>query len=325
MKVIQTRFFIETANSNSPIQDRTSLLVWLLSVLYWKRFGYDPILYTDPITKEFFDTIGLSQLYSDIVLMDNEDINTKVFWASAKILSAKKFIQDHPDEEFMISDLDFIPLADPATFAGSKNDLVTFYHEYAKAYDDPSVIGINPNYVIPDFYTGKIDPINTCLLYIQKPNIEIFDKYLDIEIDFMNYHYEFIDGDSSNKLMTFLEQRLFAEYIHANNINVVYTCPKNKSIFNVNGIHTGVYKSFEKIEYWKWISWYLKMIHDEFPEWYSKIINLEMYADIKEIIETREGVYTNKRNEETKISNFSWDTLEYPRAFEDIYDPAWRD
>ena len=35
------------------------------------------------------------------------------------------------------------------------------------------------------------------------------------------------------------------------------------------------------------------------------------------------GEYTNKKDKVIKIENFNWDDLEYPRAFEDIYDPIW--
>ena len=38
-----------------------------------------------------------------------------------------------------------------------------------------------------------------------------------------------------------------------------------------------------------------------------------------------EGKYINTKGEEIEINGFNWDTLQYPRAFEDIYDPIWRD
>ena len=326
MKVIQSRFYIPNANEGNIIQDRTSLLVWFLSVIKWKELGYEVVLYTDSTTRAKFDELGLSKYYNEIVeLEENETVNTKVFWASAKILSAKKFMEEHPNEEFMISDLDFIPLKDPVTFVQGDNDLVTFYGEYIQMYNSLDKMDINPEYTLPSFYTGKVDPINTCLLYIRESLLDLFSQYLDIELEFMQYHQDYISGSSANDLMCFAEQRLFTEYLVFNDIKVTFVNPVNKSVFNVNGLHTGVYKTLEKTEYWKWIIWYLKILKEQYPDTYKEIINLELYQDVKQIIEDGGGTYKDKLNNETEIKDFNWETLEYPRAFEDIYDPAWRD
>ena len=213
MKVIQSRFYIEKANEGSVIQDRTSLLVWFLSVMKWRELGYEPYLYTDKATKEKFDEIGFSSLYDNIIILENKDINTEVFWASAKILSAKKFMESYPNEEFIISDLDYIPLKDPKLFVSNNNSLVAFYPEYLPMYSPIEYLKINPDYTMPDFFTGTVDPINTCMLYIQKNNLELFDNYLDIELDFMNYHYDFESSQISNDLMIFVEQQMFTEYL----------------------------------------------------------------------------------------------------------------
>ena len=323
MKVIQSRFYIEKANEGSVIQDRTSLLVWFLSVMKWRELGYEPYLYTDKATKEKFDEIGFSSLYDNIIILENKDINTEVFWASAKILSAKKFMESYPNEEFIISDLDYIPLKDPKLFVSNNNSLVAFYPEYLPMYSPIEYLKINPDYTMPDFFTGTVDPINTCMLYIQKNNLELFDNYLDIELDFMNYHYDFESSQISNDLMIFVEQQMFTEYLVHNNIDIDFVSPENKSVFNVNGLHSGVYKTIEKAEYWKWIIWYLKMIKELNGDIYNDIILLDLYSDIKAIIDNGSGEYTNKKDSKIEIKDFSWDELEYPRAFEDIYDPVW--
>lgn len=323
MKVIQSRFYIEKANEGSVIQDRTSLLVWFLSVMKWRELGYEPYLYTDKATKEKFDEIGFSSLYDNIIILENKDINTEVFWASAKILSAKKFMESYPNEEFIISDLDYIPLKDPKLFVSNNNSLVAFYPEYLPMYSPIEYLKINPDYTMPDFFTGTVDPINTCMLYIQKNNLELFDNFLDIELDFMNYHYDFESGQISNDLMIFVEQQMFTEYLVHNNIDIDFVSPENKSVFNVNGLHSGVYKTIEKAEYWKWIIWYLKMIKELNGDIYNDIILLDLYSDIKAIIDNGSGEYTNKKDSKIEIKDFSWDELEYPRAFEDIYDPVW--
>ena len=125
-------------------------------------------------------------------------------------------------------------------------------------------------------------------------------------------------------MFIFLEQRLFTEFlVNEKGYSVVETSPPYKSVFNTSGIHTGPYKDIEVTEYYKWIIWYLKMLREEFIDVYDSIIHLELYDDFRQIIENGGGEYTNKNNEKMRIEEFSWNTLEYPRAFEDIYDPAW--
>lgn len=325
MKVVFSRIYNKLANNGSPIQDRTSLLVWFLSVLKWKELGYETLLYADETTQGALKEYGLLDLYDEVKTLKNEEIDEEVFWACSKILSAKQFMEEYPNEEFMVSDLDFIPLKDPKDFVETDNDLVAFYGEYRKAYAKLEDINFNPDYTLPDFYAGTVNPINTCLLYIQKNNLELFSDYLDIELDFMSYHKKFISGQTSNDLMVFVEQRLFTEYLVSKGVPIVFTSPKNKSVFNLSGLHTGVYKSLEKSDYWKWNIWYLKWLKEEYQDIYESIINLDLYADIKEIVDKGEGKYVDKKDRETNISDFSWDNLEYPRAFEDIYDPDWND
>lgn len=125
--------------------------------------------------------------------------------------------------------------------------------------------------------------------------------------------------------MIFLEQRLFMEYLKSNNFEVTYIMPKNMSVFNVNGIHTGCYKFLEKADHWKWNIWWLKLIKEELPDVYNGIIKLDLYSDIKKIIDDGNSKYTNTNDRTIEIKDFSWDDLEYPRTFEDIYDPVWRD
>lgn len=137
----------------------------------------------------------------------------------------------------------------------------------------------------------------------------------------MQYHQDYISGSSYNDLMCFVEQRLFAEYLASNKIEFTFVNPANKTMFNVNGLHTGVYKFLEKTEYWKWIIWYFKILKEQYPDTYEEIINLELYEDFKKIIDDGNGIYKDKLGKEIEIKDFSWDTLEYPRAFEDIYDP----
>lgn len=324
MKVIFSRVYIEKANDGNVIQDRTSLLAWFLSVLKWNEFGYDTILYTDETTKTEFENLGLAKHFSEVKLIDmDESINPEVFWAYAKIASIKQFMKEYPNEEFMVSDLDFIPLADPKTFKQNDNQFICFYKEFVEAYCPINYLHFDKSYKLPDWFKGMTKPVNTCVMYIHDGIRNLFNSYLDMEIDFMKKNYDFESGQISNDLMLFIEQRLFAEYLVYNQIEIVEITPYGKSVFNVNGLHTGPYKTLEKAEYWKWIIWYLKVLKEQYVSVYNDVINLDLYSDFKTIIDNGCGTYKNKVDKEVEIKDFYWNKLDYPKAFEDIYDVVW--
>ena len=322
MKVIFSRVKVPHMDI---IQDRTALLVWFLSVLKWKQLGFETVFYTDEETKNELSEVGLVDLYDEVHILNQENIKDDVFWAHAKILSAKDFVTNYPDEEFIISDMDFIPLKNPCNFYKGGKELVVFYREYKQMYTAIENLKLNDDYQFPKYFTGNVDPINACQLLVHKEMLPDFKEYLNYELEFMNqYKNDFISGKISNDIMVFLEQRLFTEFlVNEKGYTLVETSPQYKSVFNTSGIHTGPYKSLELVEYYKWIIWYLKMLREEFTDVYESIIHLDLYDDFRQIIEDGKGTYTNKKKKETYIEEFSWDTLEYPRAFEDIYDPVW--
>lgn len=319
MKVIQSRIYNKLANDGSIIQDRMSLMVWFLSILHWKKLGYEPILYTDKITKAEFEKYGLTQLYSEVIDIGDITADEEVFWASSKLYSVKRFMEDHPDEDFIVSDLDFIPFKDPMEFA--TGDVMVYHHEYWQAYRPINELNLSKDYEIPEWVTGTVDPLNTSLLYFKDK--ELLKEIMDMQFDFMDKNSIFTNTNDANDSMLFIEQRLLGEFLAHKGKTVSFMIKKNKSTFNVNAMHTGPYKRMEKSDYWKWNIWYLKMLREEFPDTYELVINNGLFEDIKAIIETGEGTYKDKTDKETVIKDFSWDTLEYPRAFEDIYDPDW--
>ena len=322
MKVIFSRVKVPYMDI---IQDRTALLVWFLSVLKWKQLGFETVFYTDEETKNELSEVGLVDLYDEVHILNQENIKDDVFWAHAKILSAKDFVTNYPDEEFIISDMDFIPLKNPCNFYKGGKELVVFYREYNQMYAPIENLKLNDDYQFPKYFTGNVDPINACQLLVHKEMLPDFKEYLNYELEFMNqYKNDFVSGKISNDIMIFLEQRLFTEFlVNEKGYTVVETSPQYKSVFNTSGLHTGPYKSLELAEYYKWIIWYLKMLREEFTDVYESIIHLDLYDDFRQIIEDGKGTHTNKKKKETYIEEFSWDTLEYPRAFEDIYDPVW--
>ena len=319
MKVIQSRIYNELANDGSIIQDRMSLMVWFLSVINWRKLGYEPVLYTDQITKAEFEKYGLAQFYSEIIDIGEISTDEKVYWASSKLYSVKKFMETYPDEDFIISDLDFIPFKDPMQFV--TGDVLTYHTEYWQAYKAIDELNLSADYTLPEWITGKVNPVNTSVLYFKDK--ELMKELMDIQFDFMEKNNVFTNTSDANDLMTFIEQRVLGEFLAYKGKTVSFMAAEGKSIFNVNGMHTGPYKRMEKSDFCKWNFWYLKMIREESMDVYNTLINNELFKDIKEIIDAGEGTYTDKNGKKTEIKDFNWDTLEYPRAFEDMYDPVW--
>lgn len=319
MKVIQSRIYNELANDGSAIQDRMSLMVWFLSVLNWKKLGYEPVLYTDQTTKEEFEKHGLAQLYSEIVDIGDIQADEKVFWASSKLYSVKKFMEDHPGEDFIVSDLDFIPFKDPMEFAAG--DILAYHTEYWQSYKPINELNLSEDYALPDWVSGTENPVNTSVLYFKDK--DMMKELMDVQFEFMTKNGIFTDTHEANDSMVFIEQRVLGEFAAHKGLKFSFMAKEGKSTFNVNAMHTGPYKRMEKSDYWKWNIWYLKMLREDFPETYELIISNELFEDIKGIIDAGEGTYKDKNGKETIIDEFSWDTLEYPRAFEDMYDPIW--
>ena len=319
MKVIQSRIYNELANDGSIIQDRMSLMVWFLSVINWRKLGYEPVLYTDQITKAEFEKYGLAQFYSEIIDIGEISTDEKVYWASSKLYSVKKFMETYPDEDFIVSDLDFIPFKDPMQFV--TGDVLTYHTEYWQAYKAIDELNLSADYTLPEWITGKVNPVNTSVLYFKDK--ELMKELMDIQFDFMEKNNVFTNASDANDLMTFIEQRVLGEFLAYKGKTISFMAAEGKSVFNVNGMHTGPYKRMEKSDFCKWNFWYLKMIREESMDVYNTLINNELFKDIKEIIDAGEGTYTDKNGKKTEIKDFNWDTLEYPRAFEDMYDPVW--
>lgn len=319
MKVIQSRIYNELANDGSIIQDRMSLMVWFLSVLNWKKLGYDPVLYTDEMTKAEFEKYGLAQLYSQIIDIGEIDVDQKVFWASSKLYSVKHFMETYPDEDFIVSDLDFIPFKDPMTFVNG--DVLTYHVEYWQAYKAINELNISEGYTLPEWITGTANPVNTSVFYFKDK--DLMKELMDVQFDFMEKNSIFTNTNEANDSMVFVEQRLLGEFLLHKGKTVCFMAAEGKSTFNVNAMHTGPYKRMEKADYWKWNAWYLKMLREESMDIYESLINDELFTDIKVIIDDGKGEYTDKQGKKTIIEEFDWDKLDYPRAFEDMYDPVW--
>ena len=130
MKVIQVM-----AKNNDHVCDShfglSSLLVTFLSVLKWKSFGHTVKLYVDEHFKEVFQNYGLLELYDEVDdtyftendLYESFDIKKEYFWAFSKL-----FIYMKEKDNFIMSDLDFIPLQDFHNIIDESKDYI-YYKE----------------------------------------------------------------------------------------------------------------------------------------------------------------------------------------------------
>ena len=199
MKVIFSRVNIPHMDI---IQDRTSLLVWFLSALKWKQLGFEIIFYTDEETKNELSKVGLVGLYDEVRILNKINIKDDIFWSYAKILSANEVVTNYPDEEFIISDMDFIPLKNPCDFYNGGKEIVVFYKEYKEMYEPIENLNVNDDYVFPKYFTGNTDPINACNFLVHKQLLPDFKEYLEYELEFMDqYKDNFVSGKRSNEIM----------------------------------------------------------------------------------------------------------------------------
>ena len=176
MKVIQ----VMTKNITDELDinmGTVSKLVSILSVLKWKSFNFTTKLYVDKFYKDYFDSIGLINLYDEVdctYFTDSDpyaakNIDKRFFWAMSKL-----FVLENEQEPFILSDMDFIPLKDFHSFT-EDHEVFGYYREQYRnsiTYPDKEHMPVGEGYQFPDWLTWSVNPINTAVLYIQNEEYE---------------------------------------------------------------------------------------------------------------------------------------------------------
>ena len=112
MRVIHTRqrVFIK----DHIFEKKMSLLVWVLSILKWKEYGYETVLYTDTKTLDDIKKFGFESLYDIIntdLLKDVKGIDFVCYWAMSKLLALRHEAIELGND-VVVADQDVVPMAD---------------------------------------------------------------------------------------------------------------------------------------------------------------------------------------------------------------------
>lgn len=186
------------------------------SVLLWKRLypNHTTHLVCDENTIQYFTEIGLIEFYDKVVLIDKNEINKKVFWASCKIQAISQIQAPlcHIDLDFFTwQNFEDFGLFDERMAASFKEETTYYYLDTNIATKDTSL----------NLYFSGI-AYNTSFMYFADE--EIKNEYCNTALSYMKeaslvYDQDIFDADKS-LYMIFAEQQLFGEIAYKNNINV---------------------------------------------------------------------------------------------------------
>jgi hypothetical protein len=228
-----TKPYLLNKNTTEFKQEQYKVLVQLLSVLYWKKFYGEIILYTDNVGLRYYENCGypLIDLYDYVdvtTLQGSLDINPLTFWAGGKL-----FAVNNEPAPFVMLDLDLF-ITDDISNEFEGQDLVFSHYETLQIpiYPNPKDMMGNDTYKIRDYNWSQL-PGNVCMTYFGSE--EFRKRYSSEAIQFMRSHdvNETTHAKNTDR-MVFAEQRLLTTI--AENMGIKYK-PIIKDIYNSNNFH----------------------------------------------------------------------------------------
>ena len=286
MRIIHTRKRV--FNFDNAFRSKFTLLVWILSILKWKEYGNQVVLYTDKITLEDIKKIGFDYLYDEIndTYLDDEEVCKGIdfccYWAMPKLLALRHEVVELGND-VVISDQDVVPMSDVSRLwknakvaVWSDKEFVEVLSIYPRLYE----LSLPKDYKLPYWFTGKAKPLNTGIIHIKDKEIaDLFTKEaLAMAKDNHNEH-----NNSNCQTMCNAEQRLLGEIIAHKKISYSVMQPINQGLFNRNGFHTHGYKN--KIKNKNGLDWncaLLDMIKKSDINMYEILMSNEWFNDEKE-------------------------------------------
>lgn len=285
MRVIHTRQRV-FGDSDYIFENKMSLLVWVLSILKWKEYGYTTVLYTDTKTLEDMKKFGIDKLYDGIndTLLEEESKNIDLlcYWAISKLI-ALRYEALTLGHDVVIADQDVVPMNDISRL-WKQGDVVVWSNKehvqlraiYPKLYD----LSLPKGYKLPEWFTGYAKPLNTGILRIKdKKIIDLYTREaLKIATDNHNEH-----KNTNCQTMCNAEQRMLGEIVKNFGLSYSVMQPINKGLFNHNGFHTHGYKTIVNNK--NGLNWHLHLLDmikkcDEAV--YESLINHEFFKEEKE-------------------------------------------
>ena len=245
MRLIHTRQRV--FKKDHIFENKMSLLVWVLSILKWKEYGYETVLYTDTKTLEDIKKFGFNHLY-DVIntdLLEDKEVTKGIdfvcYWAMSKLLALRHETLTLGND-VVIADQDVVPMADISHMWTNSDVAVWSNKEHVQlraVYPNLCELSLPYGYKLPKWFTGEARPLNTGILHIK--NKDIVDLYtseaLKMAKDNHNAH-----KNTNCQTMCNAEQRMLGEIVEYKNLSYSVMQPVNKGLFNRNGFHTHGYK-----------------------------------------------------------------------------------
>lgn len=306
MKIVHARKQI--FNKDHAFQHKMSLLVWILSILKWRQYGNEVILYADKATLSAIKEIGFDHLYNHIntEVMEKEykNLDFHSYWAMPKLIALEheKLILDN---DCVIADQDVVPMQDLKRFWTNTEVAVWSNKEYTEiraTYPMLNLLSTPEKYKFPEWFTGNAKPLNTGVIHIKDKNI--VDLYIK-EAFRLALNNKNDKDNTICQTMCNAEQRLLGEIVEYKNLSYGVVQPINATLFNKNGFHTHGYKN--KINNTTGLLWHLNlllMIKELDSAMFDKLIANPKFAEEKLYFETKG--YTCPATKELKQYNFSF-------------------
>lgn len=282
MRVIHARKRV--FKEDHAFKSKMVLLVWILSILKWKSFGYEVVLYTDKITLEAIKKIGFDHLYDEINVDYLEDettfknIDTEAFWALPKLLALHREVCVLGNKALM-ADQDVVPMSDISRMWTNTDIAVWSNKEYTetyRVYPPLYKLSVPNNYRFPKWFTGKAQPLNTGILHIKDP--KILDFYIKEVLKYCTNNKN-TKNNSTCITMCNAEQRMIGEIVKYKDLTYSVMQPVNKGLFNRNGFHTHGYKA--RVKNSNGLMWHLNllvMIKELDEEMFNKLLALKNFS-----------------------------------------------
>ena len=285
MRVIHTRQRV-FGDSDYIFVNKMSLLVWVLSILKWKEYGYTTVLYTDTKTLEDMKKFGIDKLYDDIndTLLEEEskNIDLNCYWAISKLIALRHEALTLGND-VIVADQDVVPMSDISRLwkqgdvvVWSNKEHVQFRSVYPKLYN----LSLPKGYKLPEWFTGYAKPLNTGIIHIKdKKIVDLYtSEALKIATDNHNEH-----KNTNCQTMCNAEQRMLGEIVKNFGLSYSVMQPINEGLFNHNGFHTHGYKNIVNNK--NGLNWHLHLLDmikkcDESV--YESLINHELFKEEKE-------------------------------------------
>lgn len=208
LHVNSTRPFVARNGSSVgySIEDY-DILTTILSALLWRKYNGKIKLYTDSIGYDFYDKLGILDIWDggvDVQTLDNlpKDIRYDIFWASSKLYAIR-----NERTPFVMMDTDML-VWKPIANLVSNYKLAAFHTEdlCVDCYLPLDLLKRRKDYIPDKRWNWNVLPCNTALTYFN--DTEFLSYYTNEAIYFMRGNdqtpMEFVSQ------MVFAEQRIFS-------------------------------------------------------------------------------------------------------------------